>query len=188
MSSKSFKQLLAYSIGLIPAAVLVARLLGDDLGANPIEEVTHETGEWALRLLLLTLAVSPLRKLTGWNALAPYRRTLGLLAFTYASLHFTTWLALDHFFDWQAIVEDVFERPYITAGFTAFASLVPLAVTSTRGWIRRLGKNWATLHKLSYLAATAAVVHYWWLVKSDVTEPRYYAAVLAVLLASRLLR
>ncbi len=185
--SKRSRQILVTAVGLVPAGS-VSRFLRDDLGANPIEEITHETGEWALRLLLVTLAISPLRTLTGWNTLAPFRRTLGLLAFFYACLHFTTWLALDHFFDWEAIVEDIFERPYITAGFTAFSCLIPLAITSTRGWIRRLGKSWTRLHRLAYLAAGAAVVHYWWLVKSDVTEPRYYAAALAVLLGARLLR
>ncbi len=187
MSNRS-RQISVALVGLVPAVVLVSRFFRDDLGANPIEEITHETGDWALRLLLTTMAVSPIRKITGWNALAPYRRTFGLLAFFYACLHFSTWLTLDHFFDWDGIVEDVFERPYITAGFTAFACLVPLAVTSTRGWIRRLGKNWARLHKVTYVAATAAVVHYWWLVKSDVTEPLYYAAALGLLLTWRLFR
>jgi sulfoxide reductase heme-binding subunit YedZ len=175
-------------LGLVPAAILVWRFLSDDLGANPIEEITHETGDWALRLLLASLAVSPLRRLTGWNRLVPYRRTLGLLAFFYACLHFSTWLALDHFFDWDAIVEDISERPYVTAGFTAFVCLIPLAITSSRSWIRRLGKRWASLHRLVYLAAIAAVTHYWWLVKADVTAPFYYAAVLLVLLGFRLFR
>jgi len=179
-------QALAAAIGLIPALLLVARFLGDDLGANPIEEITHKTGLWALRLLLLSLAVTPLRNMTHWNGIIPFRRTFGLLAFVYATLHFSTWLVLDHFFDWSEIVEDISERPYVTAGFTAFVCLLPLAATSTRGWIRRLGKRWTKLHRLVYLAATAAVIHYWWLVKSDVTEPRYYAVALAVLLAPRL--
>ncbi len=186
--SRRSRQTLAALAGLVPAAILVSRFLRDDLGANPIEEITHETGDWALRLLLTTLAVSPLRKVTGWNTLAQFRRTFGLLAFFYACLHFSTWLALDHFFDWDDIVEDVFERPYITAGFTAFACLLPLAITSTKGWTRRLGKNWARLHKVTYGAAAAAVVHYWWLVKSDVTEPLYYGAALGLLLSWRLIR
>jgi sulfoxide reductase heme-binding subunit YedZ len=180
------RQAAAAAIGLIPAAWLVVRFFTDDLGANPIEEVTHETGTWALRLLLASLAVTPLRRILGSRPSLRYRRTLGLLAFGYATLHFSTWMVLDHFFDWQAIVEDIFERPYVTAGFTAFVCLLPLALTSTRASVRRLGKRWVRLHKLAYAAAAAAVVHYWWLVKSDVTEPFYYAAALALLLVARL--
>jgi len=183
--SKRSGQILVVAVGALPALALVVRLVTDDLGANPIEEVTHATGDWALRLLLLCLTISPLRRATGWNSLIPYRRTLGLLSFAYAVLHFSTWLALDHFFDWEGIVEDLFERPYITAGFTAFACLIPLAITSSRGWIRRLGKRWSRLHSLVYLAAVAAVVHYLWLVKADVTLPYYYAGYLAVLLGAR---
>ncbi len=186
MIDKRSQQLAAAALGLLPATFLLFRFLTDSLGANPIEEITHETGEWALRLLLLSLSITPLRRITGRNSLVPFRRTFGLLSFFYALLHFSTWLGLDHFFDWQGIIEDIFERPYITAGFTAFASLTPLAITSTRGWIRRLGKKWTHLHRLAYFAAIAAVVHFWWLVKSDVTEPRYYAAALGVLLAARL--
>lgn len=172
--------------GLLPAAYLVRRGLANDLGANPIEAITHATGDWALRFLLLTLAVTPVRRLTRWNALVSYRRTLGLFAFFYASLHFLTYIVLDHFFAWQSITEDVLERPYVTAGFSAFLCLLPLAITSTRGWIRRLGRRWLQLHRLVYLAAAAGVLHYWWLVKADVRTPLVYAAVLAVLLAARL--
>ena len=172
---------------LLPAAGLVVGLFRDTLGANPVEVITHATGDWALRLLLLSLAVSPLRRLSGWNGFIVYRRTLGLLSFAYAVLHFSTWLVFDHYFDWSGMFEDIVERPYITAGFTAFICLVPLALTSTRGWIRRLGRRWTHLHRLVYVAAVVAVVHYWWLVKSDVSEPFYYALALAILLASRLL-
>jgi sulfoxide reductase heme-binding subunit YedZ len=172
---------------LLPAAALAWRAATDGLGANPIEEITHETGETALRLLLASLAITPLRRALGWSALAPYRRTLGLLAFGYACLHLATYVALDLFFDWAAILEDVAERPYVTAGFTAFCCLLPLALTSTRGWIRRLGaRRWTALHRLVYGAGIAAVVHFLWLVKADVSEPLAYAAVLALLLGARL--
>ncbi len=172
-------------LALVPAGALLVGALRDTLGANPIEAITHATGDWTLRLLLATLMVTPLRRLLGWRWLAPYRRTLGLLAFSYACLHFATWLALDHFFDWAAIAEDVFERPYVTAGFTAFLCLVPLAITSTRGWIRRLGRRWVRLHRLVYAAAIAGVVHFLWLVKTDLREPLVYGAILAALLSVR---
>lgn len=172
---------------LLPVAHLVRRYLADDLGANPIETITHTTGDWALRFLLLTLAVTPLRRLTGWNALVSYRRSLGLLAFFYASLHLSTYVGLDYFFDWEAIVENVAERPFVTAGFTAFLCMLPLALTSTRGWIRRLGRRWAELHRLVYLAGVAAVVHYWWLVKKDVRTPLLYGGILLLLLGARVL-
>jgi sulfoxide reductase heme-binding subunit YedZ len=160
-------------------------LAANDLGANPIERITHFTGDWALRFLLLSLAVTPARRLLGWNGLIAYRRMLGLFAFFYALLHLTTFVVLDHFFDWHEIVADVYKRPYVTAGMTAFACLLPLAVTSTRGWIRRLGRRWTQLHRLAYVAAAAAVTHYWWLVKSDISAPRRYAIILAVLLGVR---
>ena len=170
----------------MPLARLCIGAFTDGLGANPIETITHTTGDWTLRLLLLTLAVTPLRRLLGWNALIRYRRTLGLLTFFYASLHFLTYVGLDLFFDWSAIKEDVVKRPYVTAGFTAFVCMLPLAVTSTRGWIRRLGRRWSQLHRLVYVAGVAAVVHYYWLVKRDVHPPLRYAAVLGVLIAIRL--
>jgi len=172
--------------GLLPAASLAWRAASDALGANPIEEITHETGLAALRLLLASLAITPLRRAFGWGALAPYRRTLGLLAFTYACMHVATYVALDLFFDWAAILEDVAERPYVTAGLAAFCALVPLAITSTRAWIRRLGRHWVILHRLVYVAAIAAVVHFLWLVKADLREPLVYAAGLATLFAARL--
>jgi sulfoxide reductase heme-binding subunit YedZ len=179
-------QALVVASGLVPAASLVWRFfLGDGLGAEPIETVTHLTGDWALRLLLLTLAVTPARVLLGWRRVAPFRRTLGLLAFGYASLHLAAWLVLDQFFDWQAIVEDVVERPYVTAGMTAFALLVPLAATSTRRAVRRLGRRWIRLHRLVYLAAVAAVVHHFWLVKADLRPPAVHATILAALLGWR---
>ena len=173
------------AIALLPAAVTAVRFPLGGLGANPIEDVTHVTGEWTLRLLLLTLAVTPARRWLGWAWLAPYRRTLGLLAFAYGCLHLLTWLALDGFFDWAAIWEDIVERPFVTAGMAGFLCMLPLAVTSTRAAIRRLGRRWVTLHRLAYAAAILGVVHFLWLVKADLTAPLVHAAVLAGLLAAR---
>jgi len=176
-----------FGLALIPLGVLVTNAVSGGLGANPIEAITHYTGEWALRLLLVTLAVTPLRKLTGWARVVHFRRMLGLFAFFYASLHVATYVLLDQFFDWRAMLEDVVERPYITAGFCAFVLLVPLAVTSTNGWMRRLRRNWSRLHRLVYPAAIIAVIHFLWLVKADSLEPAIYAAVLALLLGARLI-
>lgn len=147
---------------LTPAAILGVRALRDDLTANPIELVTHWTGFWALTLLVVTLAITPIRRLTGWNRIIQLRRPLGLFAFFYATLHFLTYLVLDQFFAWEFIVEDIIERPYITVGFTAFVFLIPLALTSTKGWIRRLGRNWTRLHRLVYASAALGVLHYLW--------------------------
>ena len=169
----------------LPALALVWRAAFGDLGANPVETVTHETGSWAIRLLLATLAVTPLRQWTGQRRLGPWRRRLGLAAFAYASLHVATWLALDHAFDWAAMLEDVAERPYVTAGAAAFVCLVPLAATSTRRAVRRLGRRWVMLHRLVYVAAAAAVVHHLWLVKADLRTPLIEAGVLALLLGAR---
>ena len=170
---------------LVPAALLLWRAVADDLGANPIEAVTLSTGRWTLRLLLITLAITPLRRLTGWNRLITFRRMLGLFAFFYASLHFATYVVVDQFFDWGTIVEDITERPFIMAGFAALILLVPLALTSTKGWIRRLGRRWQTIHRLIYVATTLAVVHFIWKVKSDLRDPLLYASILAVLLGFR---
>jgi methionine sulfoxide reductase heme-binding subunit len=156
------------------------------LGANPIEFVTRSLGTWALTFLLITLSVTPLRRLTGWNGLIKLRRMLGLYVFFYALLHFITYIWLDQFFDWPEIYKDVLKRPFITVGFASFLSLLPLAITSTNGMVRRLGgKRWQQLHRLVYGIAVAGVVHYWWLVKKDITQPAIYAAVLAVLLGYR---
>jgi len=172
--------------GLVPGLALVVRFFfGDGLGAEPIEVVTHTTGDWALRFLLLTLAVTPARVVLGWRRAAPFRRTFGLLAFTWASLHFATWIGLENFFDWRLMAEDVAKRRYITVGFAAFLCLVPLAATSTRAAVRRLGRRWITLHRLVYVAAVGGVVHYAWLVKADLRAPAIYAAILAVLLGWR---
>lgn len=179
-------KLLVFVLSLAPAAGLAAGLFRGELGANPVEAITHSTGEWALRFLLLTLAVTPLRRLTGYGSLVRLRRMLGLFAFFYAALHLSTYAALDQFFDAAAIVKDVVKRPYITAGFLAFVLMAPLAATSTAGMIRRLGgRRWQQLHRLVYPCAIAAVVHFLWLVKADLTEPLLYAGVLTALLGYR---
>jgi len=169
-----------------PLAVLAWRAFHAQLGANPIEAITHATGDWTLRFLLITLAVTPLRRATGWNRVIGLRRMLGLFAFFYATLHFFTYLWLDKFFVWADILHDIPRRPFITIGFSAFVLLVPLALTSTARAIRRLGgRRWRALHRLVYVAAAFGVVHYWWLVKADVTRPATYACILAVLFAVR---
>ena len=170
-------------------ARLVVRGLTDGLGANPIEFITLSTGTWTLIWLLATLAVSPLRALTGWNQLARFRRLLGLFAFFYGVLHFTTYVWLDKFFDVGDMLQDVVKRRFITAGMFSFVLMIPLAATSTAAAIRGLGgRNWQRLHRLVYLSAAAAVVHFWWKVKADVREPAIYATVLAVLLLARAAR
>jgi methionine sulfoxide reductase heme-binding subunit len=179
-------KVLLFLVCLIPLAELGARIATDTLGANPVEAVLHFTGLWALRLLLATLAVTPLRRLTGWAWLIRLRRMLGLFAFFYAVLHFAVYLVLDRELAFGEIVTDLTKRPYIIVGFAALVLLVPLAVTSTRGWVRRLGRRWQTLHRLVYVIAILAVLHFCWLVKADLYEPLIYGAVLAVLLAARL--
>jgi len=171
-----------------PLASLGVRGALGTLGANPVEALTHVTGEWALRFLVLSLCVTPARRWLGWSWLAPERRTLGLFAFGYACLHIATYLVFDLGLSLSSLAEDVLERPYITAGFTAFLSLVPLAATSTRASIKRLGPRWRQLHRLAYFAAVAACVHFVWLVKADGLEPTIYAAVVGFLLIARLPR
>lgn len=170
---------------LLPVLSLCWQAANDDLGANPIERITHETGRWTLRLLMLTLCVTPLRRLLGWSWLAPHRRTLGLFCFFYASLHLSTYAALDLGLDFSFLLEDVLERPYITVGFATFLLLLPLALTSTKASIKRLGRRWIELHRLIYLAAIGAIVHFLWLVKADLREPLIYAAIVALLLGYR---
>ena len=170
---------------LLPAVLLLWDGLTHHLGANPVETLNHSTGIWTLRLLLVTLAVTPVRRLTGLNSLIRLRRMLGLYVFFYACLHFMTWLVFDHFFDIHEIAKDIIKRPYITVGFFSFVFLIPLAVTSTRKWVKRLGSRWAQLHQLVYVIATGGVLHYLWLVKADVREPAIYGALLAILLAYR---
>ncbi|HLY18253.1 MAG TPA: protein-methionine-sulfoxide reductase heme-binding subunit MsrQ [Bryobacteraceae bacterium] len=171
---------------LVPVALLAWKAYHRNLGANPIEYITHATGDWTIRFLCITLAVSPLRRLLHRPELIRFRRMFGLFAFFYACLHFMTYLWLDKFFDFGAIVKDVYKRPFITAGFTAFVAMVPLAVTSTAGWIRRLGgSRWNLLHRLIYLSAVAGVVHYYWLVKSDIRLPVLYGTIVLLLFAER---
>ena len=170
---------------LIPLGRLVWFAIYGGLGANPIEFVTRSTGTWTLTFLLITLSVTPLRRLTGRNELIRYRRMLGLFAFFYVCLHFTTYIWWDQFFDWAAIVKDVVKRPFITVGFACFVLLIPLAATSTHAMQRRLKRRWQQLHRLVYLIAIGGVVHYWWLVKKDITQPLIYGLVLSVLLGFR---
>lgn len=175
---------------LAPLAYLIYSLYLD-LGANPVETITNTTGIWTLRFIVITLAISPLRWLTGLNQLINYRRLIGLFAFFYGSLHFFTYFFLDHQFDFAGMWEDVRLRPYITAGFTAFVLMIPLALTSTTGWIRRLGgRRWNLLHKLIYVTAAAAVLHYYWKVsiKMPPDNPRNYGILIAVLLGFRVWR
>lgn len=179
---------LVFLVCLIPLARLGWYGYTDQLGANPIEFITRSTGTWTLIFLLITLSVTPLRKISGWQALIKLRRMLGLFAFFYAFQHFTTYIWLDQFFDLRSIYKDVLKRPFITIGFTAFMMLIPLALTSTNAMIKRLGgKRWRQLHQLVYFIAICGVVHYWWLVKKDITQPAIYAGVLAVLLGYRLM-
>ncbi len=172
---------------LVPVAWLAYRAFTGDLGANPIETLSRYTGDWTLRFLLIALAVTPARHLSGWAGVMRLRRMLGLFAFFYACLHFLTYLVLDQFFHWPSIVEDIGERPYITVGFTAFVLLIPLAATSTNTMVRRLGgRRWQALHRAVYAIGVLGVLHFLWLVKADNREPLIYAFFLALLLGYRL--
>ena len=184
MTSRWAKPVL-FLLCALPFCALLYNGFSSNLGANPIEEITHFTGEWALRFLLITLSITPLRKLTRNNALIRFRRMLGLFAFFYACLHFSTYLVLDQFFDWNEIVLDVAKRPYITVGFSAFVLLIPLAVTSTNRMAQRLGNNWRRLHSLIYPIAILVIFHYLWLVKADILPPLIYGLILCLLLALR---
>jgi methionine sulfoxide reductase heme-binding subunit len=184
-SAIRFGKPFCFLLCLLPFGLLVWRTLTDGLGPNPVEAVVHFTGSWALRLLLVTLAVTPLRRLTGLPWLLRLRRMLGLFAFFYATLHFSAYLLLDRALVWDDIFKDLTERPYIVVGFSALVLLVPLAVTSTRGWVRRLGRRWQTLHRAVYATAVLGVLHFFWLVKADTLEPLIDGAVLAGLLAFR---
>ncbi len=170
---------------LLPLAWLVFSLLTDQLGANPIEELTRETGEWTLRLLLVTLCMTPLRRITNWRWPLRVRRMLGLFAFFYVCVHLTTYIWLDQFFDWGEILRDIYKRRFITVGMLAFVLLLPLAITSTNAMMKRLGRNWGRLHQLVYVIPALGVLHFWWLVKADVREPLVYAVLLVVLLVMR---
>jgi len=169
-----------------PLARLVVGAPLDLLGVNPVETIRRSTGTWTLVFVLATLSVTPLRRFTGWHWLARLRRMLGLYAFFYAVLHLISYIWLEQFFDGAAIVKDIVKRPFITIGFAAFAMMVPLAVTSTDAMVKRMGgKNWTALHRLVYVLAVCGVIHYWWLVKRDITQPAIYGLVLLFLLAYR---
>jgi len=175
-----------FALCLVPFGQLAWRALHNNLTANPIEYITHQTGDWTMIFIVITLAVTPARKLLRVPELIRFRRMLGLFAFFYGFLHFSTWIGLDKFFDWADMLADVRKRTFITAGFTGFVLMIPLALTSTAGWIRRLGgKRWLALHRLIYFTAIAGVVHYYWLVKSDVRKPVFYGILVALLLALR---
>jgi sulfoxide reductase heme-binding subunit YedZ len=175
-------------LGLGPLVWTGVRFATGNLGANPVEAVLHWSGRWGLILLLVGLAITPLRRLTGWNRIIKVRRTVGLFAFFYVSLHLLLYLGLDQGFAWSFILEDVTDRPFITSGFLGFLLLVPLAVTSTKGWIRRLGRKWQKLHRLVYLAAALGVLHFYWKVKADTFWPLMAVVVLAGLLLARVPR
>lgn len=183
---------LVHLLALTPAAILAWQIREEfltgsgGLGADPVAEIEHRLGLWALRLLMITLAITPLRQITGQTALLRFRRMLGLYAFAYATLHLSAYLVLDLRGYWTQIFEEIAKRPYITVGFTAWLLLVPLAITSTQAAIRRLGRHWAQLHRLVYVVAVLAVLHFWWLVKSDIREPALYAGILALLLGWRI--
>ena len=172
---------------LTPFVWLVTRTLTGRLGINPVEDLELTTGIWALRFLVLTLAITPVRRVTGWNRLIRYRRMLGLFTFFYACTHFAVYVGVDQYFAFDLILKDVVKRPFITMGFTAFVLMIPLALTSTTGWIRRLGKRWQLVHRLIYICAVCASIHYLWKVKVMIGSPVYYAVTIALLLGFRLL-
>lgn len=189
MTVKSIRWIkpLVFVACLLPLARLGWKAYTGNLGANPIEVITHSTGDWILIFLMVTLAVTPLRKLTGQLWLIRFRRMFGLFAFFYASLHFLTYIWLDKFFNVHEMLADIAKRRFITMGLTGFLLLIPLAITSTSSWIRRLGgRRWNQLHRLIYVSATAGVIHYLWLVKADIRKPLRYAAILTLLLGYRL--
>lgn len=177
---------LLFVICLLPL-VRAVWIVASGAAVNPIEFILRSTGTWTLVWLLVTLSITPLRQITGINSLIRYRRMLGLFSFFYVVLHFSIWAGLEHFGDVMEMLKDIYKRPFITVGFSAFLMLLALAITSTNGWMRRLKRNWTRLHRLIYPAAILAVLHYWWLVKLDITQPAIYAVVLALLLSWRIL-
>jgi sulfoxide reductase heme-binding subunit YedZ len=180
---------LVFAACCAPAAWLLSRTFRGELGVNPLETLTNETGIWTLRLLVATVAITPIRWLTKWNPIITLRRMIGLFAFFYGTIHFFIYFLFDRSLQFDGLWEDVALRPYITVGFTAFVLMIPLAITSTSGWIRRLGgRRWNLLHRLVYVSAVGGVLHYWWKVKLDVTDPMFYAAIVAVLLGWRVVR
>ena len=185
--TSEWTKVVVFGACLAPFGILLWRGFHNDLGLNPVEFVEHTTGDWILRFLVITLAITPLRKILHLPQLIRFRRMMGLFAFFYACLHFSTWLGVDRSFNWHDILDDIAKRPFITVGFTGFVLMIPLAITSTAGWIRRLGgKRWQLLHRAIYLSAIAGVIHYYWLVKSDVRKPLEYAVLVAILLVWRL--
>lgn len=185
--TSKWTKVVVFVLCLLPVALLVWRGFHNNLSADPITFITHRTGDWTLRFLVITLAITPLRKILHQPQLIRFRRMFGLFAFFYACLHFGTWIGLDKGFDWTEMWKDVVKRRFITVGFTAFVLMIPLALTSTAGMIRRLGgKRWQMLHRLIYASAVLGVIHYYWLVKSDVRKPLVYAFLVAILLAWRL--
>jgi sulfoxide reductase heme-binding subunit YedZ len=184
--AKRWVKIPVFLLALVPVALLVRGMLIGNLGVNPAETIQLQAGRWALKFLLLTLAVTPVRRLTGWNIVIQYRRMLGLFAFFYATLHFASYIVLDQYFALDAMMADIVKRPFITVGFTAFVLMAPLALTSTKGWIRRLGRRWQLLHRLIYVSAICAVVHFAWKVKVFSGDPVIYAAVLTLLLGFRI--
>ncbi|HWT14754.1 MAG TPA: protein-methionine-sulfoxide reductase heme-binding subunit MsrQ [Patescibacteria group bacterium] len=185
MARVTVAKFVLFLLCLLPAGMLAHDVFLGDPGPDPVARIVHETGAWTLRFLLITLAVTPLRHWGGWNVLIRFRRMLGLFAFFYATLHFCAYLFLDLGAFWAQILTDIAKRPYITVGFSAWLLLIPLAVTSTHAMMRRLGKHWQRLHRLSYAIAVLGVLHFIWLVKADLTEPLIYAAILALLLLAR---
>jgi len=181
------QKVVVFLLALAPAGWLAWRTVHDALGVNPVEELELTTGIWAYRFLLLSLAITPLRRLSGWNTVIRFRRMLGLFAFAYATAHLLIYVVVDQGLAVRYIFQDVAKRRFITAGMIAFILLVPLAITSTKGWIRRLGRRWQALHRLVYVSAAAAALHFIWKVKVPIGEPVYYAGLLAILLGVRLL-
>jgi methionine sulfoxide reductase heme-binding subunit len=187
LKSQKASKIVVFVACLTPLFLLLTAAVMGNLSANPIKDITEDTGAWTLRFLLITMCITPLRKLTGWNVVIKFRRMVGLFAFFYGFLHLMTYLWLDQFFSIPDMIHDVLKRPFITAGAAGFALMVPLAVTSTRKWISRMGgKRWQLLHRLVYVSAFAGVVHYVWLVKADIQRPVIYAVFLSILFAYRL--
>lgn len=184
--AKKIAKVVVFLAALVPLALLVRGMLAGDLGVNPAETIQLETGRWTFKFLLLTLAVTPVRRLTGWNIVIQYRRLLGLFAFFYGSLHFAAYWAFDLVFSFGRIAPDIAKRPFILMGFLALVLMAPLALTSTKGWIRRLGRRWTLLHRLVYVSAVCAAIHFAWKQKVITGDPVLYAAILAILLAARL--
>ena len=189
ISIRRFRRVAAFLACLTPAVWLVGLAFTGNLSANPIQDITQQTGMWTLRLIVITLCVTPLRAMTGWNEVVRYRRMLGLFAFFYGFLHFLAYVSLDQFFALTDIAQDVYKPPFIATGFSSFVLMIPLAITSTKKWVSRLGgRKWQLLHRLTYVSAIAGAAHYLWLVKADTARPMAYAFLLSILLGVRVLK